>query len=109
MANDSPVVVLLRNPTDLIESYKRAVRFAPPKTKALWDTLDQGKIRKEAKAFYDAYMKLKKHPRFLVITYDELVKNTTKTIHAVLNHLGVKYNTKAIIKLAKKRFKGRKL
>lgn len=97
---DAPVVVLLRDPKAAQGSYQRAVN------KRIWRNTDKEAFQQDINLFYKRYKGLKKNPKFLIITFDDLVLNTKKTIHKVLKHFKIKFDPTQNIKLTKEKYTG---
>lgn len=79
MKNTKNIVVLLREPSETIESYKRVFSVLP-NVKVNYD-----KLLDEVTTFYNIY---NFNDHFLKIYYDEVVNDFHETVKKVLNHYG---------------------
>jgi hypothetical protein len=98
-----PVVVLLRNSTDIIESYKRVFSVLPDIKKMI----DLEKMKKELDLFYYLYNK-QRNTMFLKVHYEDIVLNFHATIKKILSQYGFNIPMKEIKKyqLQKRNFGG---
>jgi hypothetical protein len=85
------VVVLIREPEEIIESYKRvfSVMFNLK--------INYERLLDEMKEFYSVYSAFDSDKRFLIITYKDIVLNFTETIKKIIKH----YNFKTPVNIHK--------
>lgn len=96
-----PVVVLLREPEETIESYKRVFSVLPE----LKD-INYERLLEEVKEFYNTYKNLKSD-LYLIITFRDVVFNFNQTIEKIIKHYSLKVpkNLKKF-ELAKRNYTG---
>jgi len=77
-----PVVVLLRDPKECIESYKRVLSVIYDKK------IDYDEMEKELYQFNETYSQLTNNNIYMIIDYREIVDDFINTIKKVLLHYG---------------------
>lgn len=80
---NSPVVVLLREPEETIESYKRVFSVLPE----LKD-INYNKLLDEVKEFYNVYKNIN-NDLYLIVTFRDIVFNFNQTIKKIIKHYGL--------------------
>lgn len=91
------VVILLRNPEDATDCYKR---LDEKHFKRTGKHIDVDEIMKELAMFHDRWQWWKStNKNAILVYYEDLVKNYRPTMKKVLKHFGVKGRIKALKKL----------
>jgi len=95
---NKPIVVLLRDPLETIESYKRVFSVLPELD------IDIETLEIEIKLFYNIYKNLG-NP-FLIVTYRDVVLNTKETLEKIIKYYGLKVPDLTGVKLDQRNYTG---
>jgi hypothetical protein len=81
------VVLLLRNPDDVIDSYRRLKRSSE---------IDFKKLSRDVNVIYNKYINLKGKEKICIIHYKDLILNYKNTIRKIYNFWGIRLPKKII-------------
>jgi len=82
------IMILLRNPIDSIDCYKRFDLNEIKKRHGRSGIVNLIEIKKDINLFYNRYMKIKKenHSHLLFITFEDIINNFSKTLKKIFEH-----------------------
>jgi hypothetical protein len=91
------IIILLRKPEDVIDSYKRLKKS---------NKINFDKLTKDVEKFYSSYIAWSiNKKKILLITYKQLIKEYNKTMNEIFNFWNLK-KPKNYIKLLRKNYTG---
>lgn len=101
---DRPIIILLRDASSIIKSYKRIFSVLPEIEK----NINYDDLKKELELFEKTYLMYQENKNFLCVYYNEIVLDTENSIKKILQHYKYKlkdYDIKNIV-LEKRNYSG---